>query len=194
MARANEQLRAEAAELKQRIQALEQENRRLSEANEVVTRDIGQVSECCPKVKKDMTNLGRELAKLKEEIKRMKGTQDPLVEAVGQLKGQLARVEAGQEGCSADPQTDAQVRTNCRGDSEETRFAVMRGNSAAANCEHLIWPPNGKIVMLDTLNNQLEPVKRCPEVVGQRGRGVERLRFIAINFNCFSYCTSYSLL
>jgi chromosome segregation ATPase len=63
----------------------------------VVKRDIGQVSECCPKVKEDMTNLDREVSKLKEEIKRMKGTQDPLVEAVGQLKGQLARVDAGQQ-------------------------------------------------------------------------------------------------
>jgi chromosome segregation ATPase len=42
--RINEQLRAEAAGLKQRIEMLEQENRRLSEMNEVVKRDMGQVS------------------------------------------------------------------------------------------------------------------------------------------------------
>jgi hypothetical protein len=62
-----------------------------------VKRDIGEVSQCCPKVREDLTDLQQELAKLKEEIKRMKGTQDPLAEAVGQLKGQLARVEAGQQ-------------------------------------------------------------------------------------------------
>jgi chromosome segregation ATPase len=43
MARANQQLRAKAARLKQRIEVLEQENRRLSEVNEVVKRDLGEV-------------------------------------------------------------------------------------------------------------------------------------------------------
>jgi predicted nuclease with TOPRIM domain len=88
--RANEQLRAEATRLKQQIEVLEQENRRLSEANEVVKQHVGEVSDCCPKVKKDLATLDREHAKLKDEIKSMKGTQDPLVEAVGQPKGQLA--------------------------------------------------------------------------------------------------------
>jgi hypothetical protein len=57
IARANDQLRAEAAQLKERIQVLEQENRRIAEANEVVKRDIGPVSNCCPKVKKDLIKI-----------------------------------------------------------------------------------------------------------------------------------------
>jgi hypothetical protein len=60
----NEQLRIEAAELKQRIEVLEQENRRVKEANEAVKRVVGEVSECCPKMKKDLTNMEQELAKL----------------------------------------------------------------------------------------------------------------------------------
>jgi hypothetical protein len=48
---------------------LEEENLRLSAANEAVKRDIGQVSDCCPKVKRDLAALDRELAKLKREIK-----------------------------------------------------------------------------------------------------------------------------
>jgi chromosome segregation ATPase len=40
-ARANERLRVEAARLNGRIDVLEQENRRIAEANEVVKRDIG---------------------------------------------------------------------------------------------------------------------------------------------------------
>jgi hypothetical protein len=54
------------------MEVLEQENQRLSEANEVVKRQVGEVSDCCPKVKKDLTNLERELAKLKEEMRTMK--------------------------------------------------------------------------------------------------------------------------
>jgi hypothetical protein len=78
MSRANEQLRTEAARLRQRIEVLEQENRRLSEANDVVKRDVGEVFDCCPKVKKDLTNLEREVAKLKEEIKVMNQKQAQL--------------------------------------------------------------------------------------------------------------------
>jgi hypothetical protein len=55
--------------MKQRIDVLEQENRRLSAANEVVKQDIGDVYECCPKVKKDIMNLEWELAKLKDEMR-----------------------------------------------------------------------------------------------------------------------------
>jgi chromosome segregation ATPase len=57
------------ARLRQRIEVLEEENRRLSETNEVVKRGIGEVSECCPKVKKNLTILQQELAKLKEEMR-----------------------------------------------------------------------------------------------------------------------------
>jgi hypothetical protein len=52
-----ERLRAEAAGLKQRVEVLEQENQRLSAADEVMKRDFGDVSDCCPKVKKDLIDL-----------------------------------------------------------------------------------------------------------------------------------------
>jgi prefoldin subunit 5 len=78
VARANEQLRAEAPRLKERTEVLEHENRRLSEANEVVKRDIRQVSGCCPKVQKDLTNLEQELAKLKEEMRATRPKAEPL--------------------------------------------------------------------------------------------------------------------
>jgi regulator of replication initiation timing len=42
VAQANKQLRAEADQLKQRIQMPEQENRQLSEASEAVKRDTGE--------------------------------------------------------------------------------------------------------------------------------------------------------
>jgi regulator of replication initiation timing len=87
MRRANEQLGAEVGGLKLRVELLGQDNRRLSEANSVVKRDLGAaVAERSAKVKQVMTHLERELAKLKEDIKRMKGKQDPLMEEVGQLK------------------------------------------------------------------------------------------------------------
>jgi predicted nuclease with TOPRIM domain len=44
VAHVSEHLRVEAAGLKQRIEMLEQQNRRLSEVNEMVKRDIGKVS------------------------------------------------------------------------------------------------------------------------------------------------------
>jgi regulator of replication initiation timing len=69
--RAKEQMRAEVGGLKQRIEVLEQENRRLSAANEMLKRDIGEVSDCCPKRKQDWTTLEREVAKLKEEMRTM---------------------------------------------------------------------------------------------------------------------------
>jgi hypothetical protein len=37
-----------------------------------VKRDIGEICDCGPKVKKDLRNLERELAKLKEESRQMK--------------------------------------------------------------------------------------------------------------------------
>jgi hypothetical protein len=55
-------------------------------------------------VKKDLATLDREFAKLKEEIKWIKGTQDPLAEAGGHPKGQLARVDAGRQSAVARPQ------------------------------------------------------------------------------------------
>jgi hypothetical protein len=54
VARANEHLRAEVAQLKQWIDELEQENQRIAEANEVVKRDIGEVSDSGPKVKEGL--------------------------------------------------------------------------------------------------------------------------------------------
>jgi chromosome segregation ATPase len=77
VARANEQLRAEAARLKERIEVLNQENQRLSAANEVVKRDIGQVSDCCPEVTKDLTNQEQEVAKLKEEKRATRPKAEP---------------------------------------------------------------------------------------------------------------------
>jgi cell division protein FtsB len=125
MRRANEQLGTEVGGLKQRVEMPEQENRRLTQANEVVRRDIVEVfvapreraalglaetkdrtsrvesdvaglraamadvsakvkevrrevadlkahlSVYCPKLKRDFTNLARELANMKEEAKRV---------------------------------------------------------------------------------------------------------------------------
>jgi hypothetical protein len=72
MWRANE---AEVGGLKQRVEMLDQDNRRLSEANAVVRRDlVAAVAEESVKVKQDLTNLERELAKLNEE---MRATRQP---------------------------------------------------------------------------------------------------------------------
>jgi hypothetical protein len=57
VARANEHLLVEAVGLRQRIEILEQETQQLSEANKIMKRDIDEVSKCCPKVRKDLTNL-----------------------------------------------------------------------------------------------------------------------------------------
>jgi hypothetical protein len=43
-----------------------------------VKRDIGQFSECCPKVKKDLMDLQQELAKLKEEMRATRSKTDQL--------------------------------------------------------------------------------------------------------------------
>jgi hypothetical protein len=42
-------MRPDAAELEQWIKALEQESRRLTEANKARKRDVGEVLNCCPK-------------------------------------------------------------------------------------------------------------------------------------------------
>jgi hypothetical protein len=78
MLRTNEQLREEVGGLKLRIEVLEQENRRLSAANEAVKRDIGEVSEYRPKVKRDLANLERKLAKLAEEVRDTSPKAEPL--------------------------------------------------------------------------------------------------------------------
>jgi hypothetical protein len=44
---------------------LERDDQRLSEANKVVKRYVGEVANCCPKVKKELTDLKWELEKLK---------------------------------------------------------------------------------------------------------------------------------
>jgi septal ring factor EnvC (AmiA/AmiB activator) len=81
MRRANEQLAAQVARSKRPVERLEQENQRLSTANESVRRDVGEVSDCCPKVKKDLTNLEREIAKLKEEMRTARPKAEPLAPA-----------------------------------------------------------------------------------------------------------------
>jgi archaellum component FlaC len=78
VALANEQLRADATGLKHRMEVLEQENRQLSTTNEVMKRDIGEVCDCYPKVKKDLTDLQQEFTKLKDEIKAVKREPEPL--------------------------------------------------------------------------------------------------------------------
>jgi hypothetical protein len=42
-----------------------------------VKRDIGQVSDCCPRLKKDLTNLEQELTKLKAEMRATKPAPVP---------------------------------------------------------------------------------------------------------------------
>jgi hypothetical protein len=64
---AKEQLAAEAARPKRRMEVMEQDNRRLSEATKAVKRCVREVWDCSPKVKKDVTNLRLDLEKLKEE-------------------------------------------------------------------------------------------------------------------------------
>jgi cell division protein FtsB len=66
VAQANEQPRAETAGLKHRIEKLEQENRRLSEASKAVKRDIGEVSG----LKELLGNLEGRHEKLRETIVR----------------------------------------------------------------------------------------------------------------------------
>jgi chromosome segregation ATPase len=78
VARANERLRAEAAELKQRMEMLEQENRRLSAVNEAVKRGVVKASDCCPKVKRDLKDLEHELTKLREEMRATKPKPESL--------------------------------------------------------------------------------------------------------------------
>jgi hypothetical protein len=71
--RAKEQQRAEIAGLKRRVEAVEQDGRRLSGANEAMRRELG--------------NMQQELSKLMEEIKRMKMTKwfAPFVKQGGQF-------------------------------------------------------------------------------------------------------------
>jgi hypothetical protein len=76
--RANEQLRAEAAGLRLWIESLEGENLRLSKANELLARDLQEVSDCCQKANEDLGNLGPEVARLREEIKVMQPRPEPL--------------------------------------------------------------------------------------------------------------------
>jgi hypothetical protein len=78
VARVNDQLREGAGELRLRIEALEQENRRLSEANEILKRDLGEVCGRCPKANEDFRNPGREPRKRKEEMKAVHLKPEPL--------------------------------------------------------------------------------------------------------------------
>jgi uncharacterized coiled-coil DUF342 family protein len=73
----NEWLLAEVVGLKQRIEMLGQETQQLSEANKIVKRDISKVSECCPKVRKESTNLEHKFGKLKKERRAMRLKAEP---------------------------------------------------------------------------------------------------------------------
>jgi hypothetical protein len=57
------------ARLKQRIEVPERDSQRLPEAKEVLKRDVSEVADCSPKVKKGLTDLKLELEKPKEEIR-----------------------------------------------------------------------------------------------------------------------------
>jgi hypothetical protein len=63
---------ADIGGLKQRVEVLEPENRRLTEANEALKRD------CRPILKKDLTNLEQEPAKLKHEMRATIPKAEPL--------------------------------------------------------------------------------------------------------------------
>jgi predicted RNase H-like nuclease (RuvC/YqgF family) len=106
--RANERLEAEVPGLKRRVEMLEHENRRLSEAKEIVKRDVGAaVAEGSAKVKRDLTNLEQELAKWKEETRTIDRSQGRLRRRRMWLfrppRGQLPRLEVF--GQFHDPQT-----------------------------------------------------------------------------------------
>jgi chromosome segregation ATPase len=118
MSHGNEQLRVEAAGLNQRIEMLEQQNRRLSEVNEVVKRDIGEVSG----LKELLGNLeakheqlqatvarhGDELVETRRWNSELGGHVHQLEEEDRQLResseglnSQMTRVEAGQQNAVA---------------------------------------------------------------------------------------------
>jgi hypothetical protein len=69
----------EAVGLKQRIEMLEQETQQFSDTNKIVKRDLSEVSECCPKVRKDFTNLEHKLGELKEESRTIRPKAEPFV-------------------------------------------------------------------------------------------------------------------
>jgi chromosome segregation ATPase len=71
--------------LKQRVEVLEQDNRRLSEGNEVVKRDVQPaVAEESGNAKQDVTNLERELAELTIKLSQMKDAVEQRVLQRGQ--------------------------------------------------------------------------------------------------------------
>jgi hypothetical protein len=104
----------ETVGLKQRIEMLEQENRRLSEVNEVVKRDIGDISgmkellanleakheklretvarhgDDLLETRRRNSELGGHVQQLEKENRRIRATSEG-------LKSQLARAEAGQQ-------------------------------------------------------------------------------------------------
>jgi chromosome segregation ATPase len=69
LTRSNERLQGQVVLLDQWIKLLVREYLRPSDANEVVKRYIGQVPDCCPEFKEDLTYLEQELAKLKKEVR-----------------------------------------------------------------------------------------------------------------------------
>jgi predicted nucleic acid-binding protein len=75
MRRVNEKLEEEVAGLKQRVDVLEQDNQRLLEASEVMKRDVW--AHGTPKTKRGLTNLERELVKLKREKEAMEPNPEP---------------------------------------------------------------------------------------------------------------------
>jgi hypothetical protein len=150
--RANEQLRVEGDRVKQRIEMLEKENRRLSEANEVMKRAVGEVSDCCPKVKKDVTNLERELAKLKEEIRIMRPKADPLAPP-----GADVAVPLGPK-----PATPAQTSANS---SQPPYVAPPRPEPSPAK----VSPPGSPTPDSSSSSNSREPPSSRPTSSRRRG-------------------------
>jgi chromosome segregation ATPase len=53
-------------------------NAKLEEVRREVAGQKAQLSDCCPKVKKDLTDLQQELATLKEEMRATKAKAEPL--------------------------------------------------------------------------------------------------------------------
>jgi hypothetical protein len=111
---AEEQLRAETSGLKQRIERLEQENRRLSEANEAVKRDIGEASGMKgllgnleakhEKLRETVARQGGELretrrrnSEMGDRVQQLEKENCRLRETSEELKSQMARAEAGQQ-------------------------------------------------------------------------------------------------
>jgi chromosome segregation ATPase len=102
MRRSEEQLREEVGRLKLQVEVLEQDNQRLSEANERAKPDIGTaLTEQTAKVKQDLTNLERELTRLtmklgqtEEAVEWHVGALEQAVMGLAETKDRTSRVES----------------------------------------------------------------------------------------------------